>query len=190
MKWKNKLQTVLTKNEKGENFKECLETELRITAKSPENLVSAVIRSDEFRHFPKNNDELAEYKAEKFHQVLNRFIEKGITFDVAENDFQVIDPAQVLKISDREFLKLNDAAILCTLQQSLLMKHLFSHSPEQLEDFAFEIAERECLKTPLRITDKTRFEIYFEAVKSVTRIWFDLLLNNLEKDIVRARLRQ
>lgn len=142
-------------------------------------LVSAVIRSDEFRHFPKNNDELADYKAEKLHEVLNRFIEKGITFDVSADDFQTIDRAQVLKTSDREFLKLNDAAILCTLQQSLLMKHLFSHSPEQLEDFAFEITERESL---LSITAKTRFEIYFEAVKSVTRIWFADLLKYKDAD--------
>lgn len=56
MKWKNQLQTVLTKNEKSENFKECLKTELRITAKSPEKLVSAVIRSGELRHFPKNRN--------------------------------------------------------------------------------------------------------------------------------------
>jgi hypothetical protein len=31
--------------------------------------------------------------------------------------------------------------------------------------------------------DKTRFEIYFEAVESVTRKWFDELLK--EKDIAR-----
>ncbi len=66
------------------------------------------------------------------------------------------------------------------------MKHLFNHSPEQFEDFAFEITERECLISPLRITDKTRFEIYFEAVKSTTRKWFADLLN--KKDIARARL--
>ncbi|MEO8073746.1 MAG: hypothetical protein ABI891_15315 [Acidobacteriota bacterium] len=141
------------------------------------NLVSAVIRSDEFRHFPENNGELADYKAERFYEVLNRFIEKGITFDVSENDFQVIDARNVLKISDREFLKLNDAAILCQLQQSLLMKHLFNHSPERLCDFAFEITERETLLT---ITAKTSFEIYFEAVKQVTRIWFADLLKNYD----------
>jgi hypothetical protein len=59
------------------------------------------------------------------------------------------------------------------------MKHLFSHSPEQFEDFAFEVKERESL---LSITAKTTFEIYFEAVKSVTRKWFAELLNNKQKN--------
>ncbi len=177
MKWNNRLKTVLTTGAKSENLQEGLKKELRITVKSPEKAVSAVIRSDNFRHIPKNNDELADYKAEKFYEVLNRFIEKGITFDVSENDFQVVDVGNVLKISDREFLKLNDAAILCQLQQSLLMKHLFSHSPELFCDFAFEIRERESLPT---IIAKTSFEIYFEAVKSVTRIWFVDLLKNYD----------
>ncbi len=112
--------------------------------------------------------------------ILNRFIERGVTFDVSADDFQMIDPMKALKASDKEFLKLNSAAVLCQLQQSLLMKHLFSHAPEQFEDFAFEIRERECLSSPLRITDKTRFEIYLEAVKSTTRKWFEDLLNKKE----------
>jgi len=134
-------------------------------------------------HSFKNNDELAEIKTDYFHQILNRLIEKGITFDVSADDFQFIDGAQILKTSDREFLKINFSIILTQLQQSLLMKHLFNHSPEQLEDFCFEVAERECLNSPLRITAETRFEIYFEAVKSTTRKWFDELLK--EKDIAR-----
>ncbi len=205
MKWNNRLKSVLTKTAESVFSEDCLETELRITAETPESLVSAVIRSDEFRHFPENltnsreaekqtnlvsavirsghsrqsfktNDDLAQFEADTFHQILNRFIEKGITFEVSADDFQTVDGANALKISDKEFLKLNGAAILCQLQQSLLMKHLFSHSPELFEDFAFEIRERECLKTPLRITDKTRFEIYLEAVKSTTRKWFTDLL--------------
>ncbi len=69
------------------------------------------------------------------------------------------------------------------------MKHLFNHSPERFEDFAFEITEREainseeCLNTQVTKGDKTRFEIYFEAVKSTTRKWFDELLK--KKDIAR-----
>jgi hypothetical protein len=126
----------------------------------------------------KNNDELAEIKTNHFHKVLNQFIEAGVTFDVAADDFLFIDKAQTLKLSDMDFLILNKAAILCTLQQSLLMKHLFSIAPEQFEDFAFEITERESL---LSITAKTSYEIYFEAVKSVTRKWFAELLNNKQK---------
>jgi len=83
-----------------------------------------------------------------------------------------------------EFLKINKTMILCQLQQSLLMKHLFSHSPEQLEDFAFEIREREalilrdCPNSQLTITAETTFEIYCEAVKQTTRKWFAELLND------------
>ena len=212
MKWNNRLKTVLTTPAKSGFSKESLETELRITAETPESLVSAVIRSDEFRHFPenltnsseaekqtklvsavirsgqfrhsfKNNDELAQFEADTFHKILNGFIADGITFDVSADDFQTIDGAQFLKTSDKEFLKLNGAAILCHLQQSLLMKHLFNHSPERFEDFAFEITERECLNTPLRITDKTRYEIYFEAVKSTTRKWFADLLAEMSEPV-------
>ncbi|MEJ7862894.1 MAG: hypothetical protein WKF90_14780 [Pyrinomonadaceae bacterium] len=212
MKWNNRLKSVLTKSAESVFSEDCLETELRITAETHESLVSAVIRSDEFRHFPenitnsseakiqpklvsavirsgqfresfKNDDELSDFKAEKFHEVLNRFIADGITFDVSADDFQTIDPAQILKTSDKEFLELNGAAILCQLQQSLLVKHLFNHSPEQFEDFAFEITERECLSLPLRITDKTPFEIYFEAIKDTTKKWFADLLE--KKDIAK-----
>jgi len=179
MKWNNRLKSVLTKPEESVFSGECLETQLRITAETPENLVSAVIRSCQFRHSFKNNDELAQFEADTFHKILNGFIADGITFDVSADDFQTIDGAQFLKTSDKEFLKLNGAAILCHLQQSLLMKHLFNHSPERFEDFAFEITERECLNTPLRITDKTRYEIYFEAVKSTTRKWFADLLDEM-----------
>ncbi len=132
----------------------------------------------------KKTDELFEYKAEKIHESLNRFIADSITFDVSADDFQTVDGAQILKTSDREFLKLNGAAILCQLQQSLLMKHLFNHSPEQFEDFAFEIWGREAIilanlpETELRITDKTGFQIYFDAVNQTTRKWFADLLTN------------
>jgi hypothetical protein len=126
--------------------------------------------------------ELLDFKAEKLHEILNRFIFAGVTFDVCADDFQIVDNAGILKTSDREFLEPNYSNILCQLQQSLLMKHLFNHSPEQFEDFAFEITEREainseeCLNTQVTKGDKTRFEIYLEAVKSTTRKWFAELL--------------
>ena len=202
MKWNNRLKSVLTKNEKATFFGNCLETELRITAESQKSGVSAVIRSDEFRHLPKsqiksdaienqknlvspvirssvsrdsfkNNDELGDLKTEKFHEVLNGFIEAGITFNVSADFFLVMNHKNILSRSDEDFLIFNAVTVLCHLQQSALMKHLFSHSPEQFEDFAFEIRERESLLT---ITAKTPFEIYFEAVKQVTKKWFANLL--------------
>jgi hypothetical protein len=133
------------------------------------DLVSAVIRSSVSSDFPKNNNELAELKSGKLHEVLNRFIEKGITFDVSADEFQTIDANRILKTSDKEFLKLNGAAILCTLQQSLLMKHLFSHSPEQFEDFACAVVERES------------FSIHCEAVYDVSKNWFIRLLKAIAR---------
>jgi len=135
---------------------------------------TALPRAYQKNNYPKNNDELADYKTEKFHDILNRFIEAGITFDVSADDFQVIDGSHNLNDSDRDFLKLNVAAVLCHLQQSLLMKHLFSHSPELFEDFAFEIMERESIMTE---TLELNYELYCAVVRDVTQIWFERLLN-------------
>jgi hypothetical protein len=165
-------------------FDQFIDTGSRATGESEtqSELVSVVIRSGQLVDAPKNNNELAEIKTDYFHTELNSFIENGVAFDVSSDDFLFIDTAQTLKLSDMEFLKLNHSIVLCTLQQSLLMKHLFSHSPEQFEDFAFEILEREAIfsevstNSPLTITDKTPFEIYFEAVKSITHKWFAELL--------------
>jgi hypothetical protein len=214
MKWNNRLKSVLTKPEESVFSGDCLETQVTkgdkthlklvlspfVTAhsrQSSENLtnsdtgkkelklVSSPFVTAHSRQSFKNNDELLDFKAEKLHEILNRFIENGITFDVYVDDFQTIDNEKNLKPSDIEFLKINGAAVLCQLQQSLLMKNLFSHSPEQLEDFAFEITEREaiisedCLNSQVTKGDKTRFEIYFEAVKSTTRKWFADLLGEV-----------
>jgi hypothetical protein len=219
MKWNNRLKSVLTETTKDVFLEDCLETQVTkgdethlklvsspfVTAhsrQSSENLtnsdtgkkelklVSSPFVTTHSRQSFKNNVELLDFKAEKLHEILNRFIESGVTFDVSADDFQAIDSNHTLKSSDREFLELNNAAILCQLQQSLLMKQLFNHSPEQFEDFAVEITEREAiiseesLETQVTKGDKTRFEIYFEAVKSTTRKWFDELLK--EKDIARA----
>ncbi len=218
MKWNNRLKSVLTETTKDVFLEDCLETQVTkgdethlklvsspfVTAhsrQSSENLtnsdthekqsklVSSPFVTAHSRQSFKNNVGLLDFKAEKFHEILNRFIESGVTFDVSADDFQIIDQAQVLKSSDKQFLELNGAAILCQLQQSLLVKHLFDHSPEQFEDFAVEITEREAiiseesLETQVTKGDKTRFEIYFQAVKSTTRKWFAELLK--EKDIAR-----
>jgi hypothetical protein len=137
-------------------------------------------------NYPKNNDQLAELKTDYFHAELNRFIENGVAFDVSTDDFQTIDSNQTLKKSDIEFLELNYTIVLCYLQQSLLMKHLFNHSPDQFEDFAFEIQEREAIflevstNSPLTKADKTPFEIYFAVVKEVTKRWYADLLEKRE----------
>ena len=148
--------------------------QLRITAGTTNEKVSAVIRSYKLRQSPENNEKLAEIKREKLYEILNRYIELGITFDVSIFDFKVIDLAQTLKTSNIEFLKLNEIDVLCLLQQSLLMKHLFSHSPEKLEDFAFEIEERESILTE---NSKTTYDSYCIAMRDITSYWFERLIN-------------
>src|SRR5687767_7836596 len=101
MKWNNRLKSVLTKPVKSEFSGGCLETPLTKTAKTPTKLVSSAFVSAYSRHSFKNNDELADFKTEKFHEILNRSIENGITFDVSIDDFQIIDETQFLKASDR-----------------------------------------------------------------------------------------
>jgi len=145
-----------------------------LQAEKQTNLVSSPFVSGQLAETSRSNDELRETKSEKLHEILNRFIADGITFDVSADDFQTVDPAQRLNTSDAEFLKLNGAAILCHLQQSLLVKHLFSHSTEQFEDFAFEIAEREAIMTG---DGRESFSIHCEAVKDVTKKWFAELLD-------------
>jgi hypothetical protein len=165
----NTLQGEVSKVSKGQNLdkKQTFDT-----------FDTALLSVNQKNYGSKNNDDPARFEADTFHEVLNRFIESGITFEVSADDFQIVDPAQILKTSDKQFLQINDAAILCQLQQSLLMKHLFSHSPELFEDFSFEIMERESLMT---IAAKTPFKIYFKAVKSTTQIWFDELLKKKSK---------
>jgi hypothetical protein len=186
MKWNNRLKSVLTKTEESVFSEECLETQVTKGDKTHLKLVSSPFVTAHSRQSFKNNDALLDFKSEKLHKILNRFIENGVTFDVSTDDFQIVDNAGSLKTSDREFLELNYSITICTLQQSLLMKHLFSHSPEQFEVFAFEITEREavisedCLNSQVTKGDKTRFEIYFRAVESVTRKWFDELLKKKE----------
>ncbi len=48
---------------------------------------------------------LPKKQSETLTEVLNRFIEKGITFDVSADDFQTIDANRILKTSDEEFLE-------------------------------------------------------------------------------------
>ena len=171
--WKTKLKTVLEKDEFSEVS---LKKALTKADKTKSEVVLSAFVSAYLVDTPKNFDELSEIKTDKFHEILNQLIESGIAFDVSTDDFQVIDEAQILKTSDRDFLEINNADILCQLQQSLLMKHLFSIAPEQFEDFASEIYKRESLLT---ITDKTIFQIYCEAVKDTTKKWYNGLLEQL-----------
>ncbi len=153
-----------------------LSTEISTVEKNHLRLVSSAFVRVHSRDSFKNNEEIREVKSEKLHEILNRFIENGITFEVSADGFQIIDCKQKLKTSDREFLEINSAMILCTLHQSLLVKHLFSHSPEQFEDFSCAIAEREAIMTG---DGRESFSIHCEAVKDVSKNWFVRLLKDI-----------
>lgn len=201
--WKNKLKIALEKDKFSE---QSLNSALTISDKNLSNKVSSVIVSSNLvdksektinasilnkesnlvlsafvssrlMDIPRKFDEFTKTEADKYHPNLNRFIERGCVFAVFANAFHFIDKRQALKLSDLEFLKLNKQDILCQLQQSLLTKQLFTHSPELIEDFAFEIMERESLMT---ITAETSIGIYYEAVKDTTKKWFNDLLDKCQ----------
>ena len=145
----------------------------KLLPESRDDVVSSVSVSGHLPYSSENFRSKAERNSKKLHETLNGFIDSGIVFDVATNDFSIVDNDKRLTGSDNEFLKLNYLSVLCELQQSLLTKHLFNNSPERLEDFLFEVTERESILTE---TDEMTFEIYCDAVTQTTKKWFDGLL--------------
>ena len=147
---------------------------LRVQGKATKNQVETIRthKTAIIEVLAKDFDNLRENKSGKFHEILNRLIEAGIKFEVSADNFRIIDAEQISNASDKEFLKLNYPAILCELQQSLLVKHLFNNSPEYLEDFWFEVLERESI---ISETFETIVEIYCDATTQTTRKWFDEL---------------
>lgn len=117
---------------------------------------------------------LRERQGESLTELLNPMIEAGVWFEVSADKFLIFDEWQVLKLAELQFLKLNYSDVLCTLQQSLLTKHLFSHSKHLLSDFAFELYEREGILTG---GGAVSIEAHFEAVRQVTKKWFTDLLS-------------
>jgi hypothetical protein len=102
---------------------------------------------------------------------LNQMIDAGAAFDVGAESFEPCGAS--LSRAGQDFLSINKNAVLCTLQQSLLMKNLFSNSESSFSDFALEIAERESYLTE---GGKVSIEAHFEAVREVTQKWFGNML--------------
>lgn len=167
--WKTKLKTVLEKDEFSEVS---LKKELTKADKTQLNLVLSAFVSDNLVDTSQKKCELTEIKSSELCAFLNQFIEAGISFEVSADDFQIIDNGQILKTSDKEFLQINRQAILCQLQNALLMRHLFSIAPEQFEDFACSITERESI---MAMNNADSFPSYREAVKDVSKNWFSYL---------------
>ena len=92
---------------------------------------------------------------------LNRMIAAGVSFEIAADDFQAFGA------SEREtvFLQADKTAILGTLQQMFLQKHLLQHSPELLEDFTVEVHERSAIMSDGAPGTNS------QAVCEVTRDW-------------------
>lgn len=154
MNWTTRLQNEI-------NFQNCPNSALTKGDKSiTSNLLSPFVSSD-LGQTLKNSE---------IYKILNSQMAKGVNFQVSATDFTPIDRNNSLKSFDLNFLKEQKRAVLCFLQQSLLVKYLFSHSQELLEDFIFEVRERESLMTKV---DESSYEIYFNAVEFVTRKWFE-----------------
>jgi hypothetical protein len=119
---------------------------------------------------------MRERQSEKLTDILNDMIGAGVCFDVSENEFQILN-AERLNQAAIDFLTVNRREVLCTLQQSLLVKHLFSHAEHSFEDFSDEAYEREGILTD---GGKVSIEAHFEAVRDVTKKWFAGLLNGVQ----------
>jgi len=103
---------------------------------------------------------------------LNRMIAAGASFDVGANDFQMCG-AECLTDSEKQFLAANKPAVLCTLQQALLMKYL---SLDDLRMFKDEINERTAI-----LSDGANISPPFEIVAEVSREWFADLLDEIKE---------
>lgn len=107
---------------------------------------------------------------------LNELIEREVYFDVGENEFKVINPGR-LNITDRNFLTNNYDVVLCTLQQCLLVKYLFTISPTALNIFSSEITGgNKRLSGSERHTKSSDFTKP-EIVCFVTKKWYRRILH-------------
>ena len=104
---------------------------------------------------------------------LNLMIASGASFDVSKDDFQVVS-VDSLTETERQFLAVNKIPVLCTLQQSLLMKYLPLDYIPRLTD---EINERTAI-----LSDGEAGEPPFEIVRDVTEEWFADLLEEMTKE--------
>jgi hypothetical protein len=103
---------------------------------------------------------------------LNRMITPGASFDVGADDFQTCG-AECLTDSEKQFLATNKSAVLCTLQQALLMKYL---SLGDLRMFKDEINERTAI-----LNDGEETAPPFEVVAEVAREWFGDVLDEINE---------
>ncbi len=98
-----------------------------------------------------------------FTERLNAMIAAGASFNVSIDDFQICGAGN-LSEAEKEFLTVNKISVLCTLQQGLLVKHLFSQKPELRQTFVTKVEERGA---------------DFEAVREITAKWFARLLDTM-----------
>jgi hypothetical protein len=141
-----------------------------VSTKSDESFFADILAAIDYGQ--REPEVLREQQDENLTDILNRIIQTGAHFDVTIDEFKTANSLD-LRQSDRDFLDLNKSDVLCTLQQSLLSKHLFSHRKDMLSDFAFEIAEREAIMSG---DGSESFFIHCEAVKDITKKWFLSLL--------------
>ena len=108
----------------------------------------------------------------KPHEILSRMIARGITFDVADDGFEICGEA-LCTDDEKRFLESNRPSILCHLQFGLLNKYLFTSSPDRLSEFLFDIEERKA------ILGADSLQIGFD----VTARWYRHLLEDMEQTI-------
>ncbi len=103
---------------------------------------------------------------------LNSMIAVGTSFDISADDFQVTG-AEFLSSAETAFFYANKSEVLCTLQQSALMKYL---SPSDLQMFVDEVKERAAI-----LSDGKSGEPPFEILNEIVREWFADMLEEMPK---------
>ena len=103
-------------------------------------------------------------------QRINSFVNRGISFAVKTDTFEIAAGAEKLTKNDIDYLTVNAKGILCHLQQMLLCKEIFNHEPTILKDFEAAIIEREGFITEKG--QKLSLEAHEEAVMNITKFWY------------------
>jgi len=107
---------------------------------------------------------------------LNTMISAGASFDVSADDFQIFGADNSTE-TEKQFLTVNKPLVLCTLQQSLLMKYL---PLDSIPDYLFEVKERIAVLTD---GGEPSPELYFETVRDVTKEWFADVLDEMSDPV-------
>ncbi|MGI8544858.1 MAG: hypothetical protein ACR2MD_15470 [Aridibacter sp.] len=98
---------------------------------------------------------------------LRKLQTSGIRFHTATDYFET--GGRTLTGGEREQLQAMAGEVLCTLHQMSLQKYIFDKFPELLEQFKFEVIERQAI---IAETDKPDARAEYMAIQQTSFFWF------------------